>query len=76
MRDEQMHGVCSMFEQVSSDFRAILRDLDVDLRESVGIWDVKKQPINRLLLEYLLQYLPDSGTRTPGSLTRSYELAC
>ena len=37
MRDEQMHGVCSMFEQVSSDFRAILRDLDVDLRESVGI---------------------------------------
>ena len=45
MRDEQMHGVCSMFEieQVSSDFRAILRDLflDVDLRESVGISDVK-----------------------------------
>ena len=37
MRGEQMHGVCSMFEQVSSDFRSILRDLDVDLRESVGI---------------------------------------
>jgi hypothetical protein len=43
MRDEQMHGVCSMFEQISSDFWAILRDLDVYLRESVGIWDAKKQ---------------------------------
>ena len=37
MRDEQMHSVWSMFEQLSSDFRAILRDLDIDLMESVGI---------------------------------------
>ena len=32
MGDEQMYGVWSMFELLSSEFRAILRDLDVDLR--------------------------------------------
>ena len=55
MRDEQMHGVWSMFEQLSSDFRAILRDLDIDLRRaaSLGGSDLKKSdvlPHNRLAL--------------------------
>ena len=68
MQDEQMHGVWSMFEQLSSDFRAILRDLDVDRREICGNLRGQKQPINRLLLEYV-HYLPDSDTRIPGSLT-------
>jgi hypothetical protein len=43
-----MHGVCSMFEQVSSDFRAILRDLD---GRSEGICKnlrCQKQPINHI----------------------------
>ena len=40
MEYEQMYVVLGMFELLSSIFRAIyLRDLDVNLRESAGIWD-------------------------------------
>ena len=37
MEDEQMYPVLGMFEMLSSIFRANLRDLDVNLRESAGI---------------------------------------
>ena len=37
MGDEQMYGVWGMFELLTSIFRANLRDLDVNLRESAGI---------------------------------------
>ena len=37
VEDEQMYAVLGMFELLSSIFRANLRDLDVNLRESAGI---------------------------------------
>ena len=54
MGDEQMYGVWGMFELLTSIFRANLRDLDVNLRGICGNLRCQKQPINRLLLEYLL----------------------
>jgi hypothetical protein len=58
MRDEQMNGVCSMFEQVSSDSSSDFERFGCRSERICALWESemsKKQPI-RLLLESFTYY--------------------
>ena len=54
MRDEQMYGVWSMCELLSSDFCDDFERFGCRSEGICGESELSKQPINRLLLEYLL----------------------